>query len=387
MLRKVLIGLVFLIFTPITTLAGDQTTARGPKEGKYMCTTDWAASIFPGYSFLGLSRLTQKQLRFSITLRKAYQHRDECFSSDTIKWLKDYQPPPAGEYSIDEALDRYAKCLKTPGCAPWDDPEGFISSCLSNFTLELSGFSMYMDSIDGNRFFNQAGNSLDFDGSVFWLYQRVFSVVAYGRCNFGDSAPAPSSETLSAATSASPAPGQSQETVGASSPPADTSGTSGGTTQGGTTHPYDDCILKYMGSAQNKEAVYAIERSCINKSSVPIAEKLIVKSAYAGNYNDGFGSRVKGLVISILNNTKFDITEITVTLTNKANGETDSYPVTLFLEPSAGITIELPEPGLVTVKKNSSRTFLVNMDDLRINMDQFAKYYDWDLTATRGIPD
>jgi hypothetical protein len=391
MLRKVLIGLLCLITAPITALAGDQTTNRGPKEGKYMCTTDRAAAIAPWATFLGLSGLNQNQLRFSITLRKAvYYDRDECFSNDTIKWLKEYQPPPAGkseDASIDEALQQYAKCLKapeTPGCGPWEDPSGFISRCLSNFTVDSPVLFMELDSIDGSHFFDKWGDSLDFNGSYFSLYQKDRAYVAFGRCNFGDSAPAPSSATLSATPSANPGPGQSQGTVGASSPPADSSGTSGG-----TTHPYDDCILKYMGGAQNKEAVYAIERSCIDKNSLRIVEKPIVRSAYAGNYNNGFGSIVKGLVISIFNNTKFDITEITITARNKRDGSLHEYPVTLFNAPLPGFFYtDLGEPGLLnTIKENSLRTFLVEMNDVNIPMDKFADYYDWDLTATRGIPD
>jgi hypothetical protein len=35
-------------------------------------------------------------------------------------------------------------------------------------------------------------------------------------------------------------------------------------------NPYDDCILQHMGTAQNKDAVYAIERACISKTSAPI---------------------------------------------------------------------------------------------------------------------
>jgi hypothetical protein len=30
---------------------------------------------------------------------------------------------------------------------------------------------------------------------------------------------------------------------------------------------YDDCILQYMAGAQNKDAIAAIERSCISKTS------------------------------------------------------------------------------------------------------------------------
>jgi len=158
MLRKVLIGVLFLIITPITTLASDQTTNLGPKEGKYMCTTDRAAGVGLGYNFLGLSTLNQNQLRFSITLRKAYQHMDKCFSSDTTKWLKEYQPPVfSGTESQSERINKYFatldQCAKTPGCGPWEDPGDFISYCLANFKIEVSNFIMDLDSLDGRNFF------------------------------------------------------------------------------------------------------------------------------------------------------------------------------------------------------------------------------------------
>lgn len=37
-----------------------------------------------------------------------------------------------------------------------------------------------------------------------------------------------------------------------------------------TANPYDDCILEHMANAQNKDAVYAIEKACINKTSIAI---------------------------------------------------------------------------------------------------------------------
>jgi hypothetical protein len=150
--------------------------------------------------------------------------------------------------------------------------------------------------------------------------------------------------------------------------------------------PYDDCILQYMGNAQNKEAVYAIERSCISKSSVPISEKLTINSAHSGSYNNGFGSTVKGLVLSIVNNAAFDVTEIVVTIVNKTTKEITKYAVTIFLEPTNYVYTGVPEPGLNFIKTKSSRTFLVDMNDLTIDMNQFGIYYDWELTATKGIP-
>jgi hypothetical protein len=44
--------------------------------------------------------------------------------------------------------------------------------------------------------------------------------------------------------------------------------------------PNDDRIMQYMRTAQNIEAVYAIERACVNKTSIPIApDKRLLESS------------------------------------------------------------------------------------------------------------
>src|SRR5580704_11295989 len=85
-------------------------------------------------------------------------------------------------------------------------------------------------------------------------------------------------------------------------------------------NPYDDCILQHMGPAQNQAAVYAIERACIAKTSIAISRDEVANfevaaNASVGTFNTGF-SLENGLLIELKNTTKFNITEVVVTVHN-----------------------------------------------------------------------
>ena len=154
-------------------------------------------------------------------------------------------------------------------------------------------------------------------------------------------------------------------------------------------NPYDDCILEHMANTQTREAVYAIERACISKTSVKITEeKLTIDSAYAGTYNNGYQA-VKGLVISATNNTVFAITEVAVTLEDKQTRAVTRYMLDTFAGPLPNGTLVSgpPEPAFAQIiKSGASRTFLVDMRDLPVNMAEFSKHFAWDVVPTKGIP-
>ena len=161
-----------------------------------------------------------------------------------------------------------------------------------------------------------------------------------------------------------------------------------------SSNPYDDCILQYMGGAQTQMAVYAIERSCINKTAVliPEAEIGLISSsvvAYAGLYNMGYGRSEPGLTIRIINATSFDLVEVRVLITNKKTGQARIQPVTQFnasLSPGAFYS-GVGEPALVSViKQRASREFVVPIPEVSSVSAEFSKNYSWDIFAVRGVP-
>jgi hypothetical protein len=90
-------------------------------------------------------------------------------------------------------------------------------------------------------------------------------------------------------------------------------------------NPYDDCILQHMGTAQNQTAVYAIERACIDKTSVPIAPDDNFAgglNANVGEFNTGdIGGPEHGLVVTMKNTTNYNVTEVIITIINKTTHE------------------------------------------------------------------
>jgi hypothetical protein len=86
-------------------------------------------------------------------------------------------------------------------------------------------------------------------------------------------------------------------------------------------NPYADCILQHMGTAQNDAGVAAIERACIDNTSIAIPPDDTFAgdlNANVGNFNIGYGGAVEyGLLVTLKNTTNFDITQVVVTIRNK----------------------------------------------------------------------
>jgi len=157
-------------------------------------------------------------------------------------------------------------------------------------------------------------------------------------------------------------------------------------------NPYDDCILQNMGTAQNEAAVYAIERACINKASVPIPpdDKFAgALNANAGDFNTGHGSLEHGLVVTMKNTTNYSITEVVVSILHKGTQESTRYTVSSFNAPlpPGAIISKLGEPALTrTIKPGETRRFFVHIDEVLPAHPEFTKKFAWDVMPTKGIP-
>ena len=154
---------------------------------------------------------------------------------------------------------------------------------------------------------------------------------------------------------------------------------------------FDDCILQYMGGASNKDAVYSIETACINKTSVPTNLQIFSKAlGTPGYYNPGDGRLHLGILIQITNDTAFDITQITVLLTNKKTKETKTYVRDDFSGdvPQGAIVTGLGEPAKVGIlRKGQVRTVLLALDDVAgVTPSNLFETYSWFPLGTKGIP-
>lgn len=160
-------------------------------------------------------------------------------------------------------------------------------------------------------------------------------------------------------------------------------------------NPYDECILHHMGGAQTKEAVYAVERSCINTTTVNLpndeTEKLAASSqAVPGSFNDGYLSinRKRQLLIRITNVTTFDLTGVLLAVFDRSAKKLHTYSVTSFDGPlpEGAFTTGIGEPALNVIKAGAQTSFLVDVDDLNVNMANFSKIFNWSIVAAKGIP-
>jgi len=159
-------------------------------------------------------------------------------------------------------------------------------------------------------------------------------------------------------------------------------------------NPFDDCILKFMGTAQNESAVYAIERSCISKTSIDIPEdegkKLSQEAkAFPGTYNLGGYTPETGLVIHVKNTTGFAVTQMLVSITNKATHVANTYPVFEIrtVEPQGVTVTGMPDPALAQIlQKGAVINLFVAIDEVRTSGAKFGERYNWDIRAIKGIP-
>jgi hypothetical protein len=155
--------------------------------------------------------------------------------------------------------------------------------------------------------------------------------------------------------------------------------------------PYDDCILQHMGTAQNQAAVHAIERACIAKTSIGIAEGTDLVRATVGKFKMGFSFQ-NGLLVELKNTTQFHITELIVTVQNKDTNKITEYPVDSFIMPTdlpPGYVITgLPETiaFMQIIPSGKTRTFFVHVTEVTDKFADFPKKFSWGIILTKGIP-
>ena len=158
-------------------------------------------------------------------------------------------------------------------------------------------------------------------------------------------------------------------------------------------NPYDDCILQHMGTAQNQAAVYAIERACIDKSSVPIPPDDNFGgglNANVGEFNTGgIGGPEHGLVVTMKNSTNYNITEVIIVITDKTTHEVTRYPVSAFTEPlPPGMLLSgLGEPALTQIiKPGATQRFFVRINEAAGKPSDFGNKFARGVLPTKGIP-
>jgi len=156
-------------------------------------------------------------------------------------------------------------------------------------------------------------------------------------------------------------------------------------------NPYDDCILQHMGTAQNEAAVHAIERACIGKTSVPIPPDDNFAGGIAaavGNFSTGSGAPEYGLLVTLKNTTKLNITEVVTVIRNTDTKKAEEYPVHEFDEPlpPGAMRTKLAEPAYrQIIRTGATRKFFVRITEARDNPSEFPKRFTWGVVPTKGI--
>jgi hypothetical protein len=158
-------------------------------------------------------------------------------------------------------------------------------------------------------------------------------------------------------------------------------------------NPYDDCILEHMGTAKIEEAVYAVERACISKTSVPITstfdELAREGRAWADYFNTGFGYSY-GLQVTIKNTSPFNITELVVVVQDRKTGKVNEYVLNQFHEPLSGsgfVSKPAPPDFQNIIHVGTTRSFFVAATEVTEGTAKdFFKRFTWGLRLSKGIP-
>ena len=162
--------------------------------------------------------------------------------------------------------------------------------------------------------------------------------------------------------------------------------------QAAVADPFDECILQHMGTARDQAAVYSIERACISKTSVAIPYDPDFEgalSANVGSFNTGSGASINyGLVITLKNTTKFNITSLKVIIRDKLTKKDSEYFVEEFSGPfpPGFIITGLGEPSrLQIIKIGETRDFFVHIGEFVRTPAEFGKKFDWAVMPMRDI--
>jgi hypothetical protein len=158
---------------------------------------------------------------------------------------------------------------------------------------------------------------------------------------------------------------------------------------------YDDCVLRYMGGAQNQTAAYAIERSCISKVSVSLDPTHLLamqKSIFlinVGSFTAGYATPIAGLLIRVENNGPTPITSVSISLEDKKTHGAGHYTVTRFMEPQQpGVLFSgMAEPVFEqSIPPGTAKAFIVQVSGVGNNLAAFLAAYDWSLDDMKEIP-
>ena len=126
---------------------------------------------------------------------------------------------------------------------------------------------------------------------------------------------------------------------------------------------------------------------------MPISTSPIGVNASAGKFRIGELQGDYGLLVTLRNGTNYDITEVLLVLTNKANEQpVNSYRVRGFHDMlSDGVWLaEAPDPVVVgIIKADSTRRFFVPVDEVAeyaANFSSFWNRFGWYAIGTKAIP-
>jgi hypothetical protein len=158
-------------------------------------------------------------------------------------------------------------------------------------------------------------------------------------------------------------------------------------------NPYDDCILQHMGTAQNQAAVYAIERACIDKSSVPIPPD----DNFGGGLNANVGEFNTGRHWWARAWTCRDDEKHHQLQYYRGNNRyyrqdySRSYSISRFcihrtITPGMLLSA-LGEPALTQIiKPGATQRFFVRINEAAGKPSDFGNKFAWGVLPTKGIP-
>jgi hypothetical protein len=155
-----------------------------------------------------------------------------------------------------------------------------------------------------------------------------------------------------------------------------------------TADPYDDCVLEHIGAATIRDAALAIERACINKTSVEIDDKNQLVSRLLSNDKVSLVTgKNYGLLITTENDGDYAITELKIRIIEMKTSKSHDYIVGEFMEPPGRPLVELPEPEFSQIiKRGQTRSFFVPITEQAATTEEFAQRYAWVIIWTKGIP-
>ena len=162
------------------------------------------------------------------------------------------------------------------------------------------------------------------------------------------------------------------------------------TAQQSVSSSYNDCVLDHVKSGESGIATQTIEEACLRKSSVPLADMspfLHSQAAYGQIYGGSYQSF--GLYVYFDNASPFTITELTVTLTEKATGKVDTYVVRRFQSfiPSGTIVGMGPDRTMEMRLAPGKDQFMLETTERASDTAEFFSKFTWAFVSAKGFSD